>query len=457
MSNVKNMILIIFVIFILIPAHIAQPQTVIRQRDEKIFEMVKEISAERIKQNIEKMVSFKTRHILSSDVNKNEGIFAAQRWVKEEFDGYSLQSGGSLISAIDSFIVEPDGKRITNRTQLRNVTATLKGSDPNDDRIYIISGHLDSRAGNVMDSQSFAPGADDDASGVAVVMALAEVMSKRQFPATIIFAAVSGEEQGLYGSSHLAKKAKKEKWNLAAMLNNDMVGNSSSDGTLLKDNLNVRIFSEGDPEYDTEEMVKIRKYVGSENDGPSRQLARYIKEVGERYVDRINVKLIYRKDRYLRGGDHTPFNNEGFTAVRFCEMNENYYHQHQDVRIENGIQYGDLPEFVDFDYAAKIAGINLAVLANLALAPASPINPIIDTKELTNLTKLKWEEPKGRKPYGYYILMRETDQPLWQTKTFVKGTEAVLPYSKDNYLFAIQAVDDMGHESLPVIPYPVFK
>ncbi|MGE5499361.1 MAG: M20/M25/M40 family metallo-hydrolase [Syntrophothermus sp.] len=444
----------LFISLIILPFNFLLPQPDWAGKDLAISDMIREISSVNIRSSVEKLVSFKTRHTLSPYVKQNEGIRAAQEWVKSELERYAKDSGGRLETGFDTFIVEPDGRRIPRRTELRNVMATLKGINPQDDRIFIVSAHLDTRAGAALDSTSFAPGANDDASGVALVMELARIMSKRMFPATIIFTAVSGEEQGLYGSSYLAKKAKILKWNLTAMFNNDMVGNSFSDGTSLKDNIRVRVFSEGDPAFETEEMAKFRKYSGGENDSRSRQLARYIKETGEKYVDQIEVKLIYRKDRYLRGGDHTPFNNEGFTAVRLCEMNENYNHQHRDPRVDNGIQYGDLPEFVDYDYVAKITGVNLAALASLALAPASPEKVVIDLKELSNFSKLEWTEPGGIKPAGYNILIRETDQPVWQKKIFVTGTNAVIPYSKDNFFFAVQSVDSNGHESLPVVPRP---
>ena len=443
-------------VIFLITAHYypLHAQSISEAQDPSISEMIKEISAGNLKSTVEKLVSFRTRHTLSPSVKQNEGLRAAQEWVKSEFEKYAKESGGRLETGFDTFIIEPDGKRIPRKTELRNVMATLKGTDSRDDRVFIVSAHLDSRAGSALDSTSFAPGANDDASGVALALELARIMSKRKFPATIIFTAVSGEEQGLYGSTFLAKKAKKLNWNVTAMFNNDMVGNSLSDGTSLRDNMRVRVFSEGDPAFETEEMAKFRKYSGGENDSRSRQLARYIKETGEKYVDQIEVKLIYRKDRYLRGGDHTPFNNEGYTAVRFSEMNENYNHQHQDPRIDNGVQYGDLPEFVDYDYIAKITGLNMAALASLALAPPSPEKVVLDLKELSNFSKLEWTEPGGRKPAGYNILIRETDQPVWQKKIFVTGTKAVIPYSKDNYFFAVESVDSSGHESLPVVPKP---
>ena len=429
-------------------------QTIIN-RDKEIEAMVSEIKAENLEKYILEMVSFGTRHTLSGTQGPNRGIEPSQDWVLEKFRSFEADAGGRLSSEIDMFVVEPDGRRIREQANIGNVMATLKGTDPNDDRVFIISGHLDSRALDVMDAKIDAPGANDDGSGVAAVIELARIMSKRSFPATIIFVAVTGEEQGLIGATHLAKRAKEENWNLVAMLNNDMIGNSNSSETHLNDNTRMRVFSEGIPMMETEEMANIRRYTNGENDSKSRQLARYIKETGERYVDQLEIKLVYRNDRFLRGGDHTPFAREGYTAIRMCEYNENYYHQHENVRVEDGIQYGDLPEFVDYHYVKKIAGANLATLANLALAPSSPEGVGIDVSRLSNTSTLKWNTPKIGKAKGYYVLMRETDQSTWEKKFFTTNTEHTLPYSKDNYFFAVQAVGEDGHESLPVFPVPL--
>jgi len=316
----------------------------------------------------------------------------------------------------------------------------------------MISAHLDSRAALNTDNTSFAPGANDDGSGVAAILELMRIMSVRRFSATIVFMTVSGEEHGLYGAKYMASKARKENWNIIAMLNNDMIGNSGSSETLLNDNMRVRVFSEGVPALETEQMTALRKYTSGENDSKSRQLARYIKEVGERYVEQLNVTLIYRNDRFGRGGDHTPFCQEGFTAVRITEFDENYDRTHKVPAMVNGIQEGDLPEYVDYEYVRKNAGINLATIANLALAPFEPVNCGLSVG-LSNKTTLIWESPsKGVKPAGYYILMRETYQPVWEKKIYVTGNQVTLPYSKDNYFFGIQAVDAAGHESMAVFP-----
>lgn len=423
--------------------------------DPEIKKMVSEISSENMEATVKKLVSFGTRHTLSDTKSSTRGIGAAQRWVKSEFDNYAKLSNGRLTSEIDYFTIKADGRRIKNDSQLGNVMATLKGTDATDDRVLIISGHLDSRASDVMDSTIDAPGANDDGSGVAAMMELAKIMCKREFPFTIIFVAVVGEEQGLYGAKHLADKAKDQNWNVIAMINNDMIGNSLSSGTQLRDNTQVRVFSETIPYLETEAEAKIRKSTNRDNDSPSRQLARYIKSVTNQYVEQLDIKLVYRNDRFLRGGDHTPFSQNGFTAIRFCEMNENFDHQHQTVRKENNIQYGDLPEFMDFEYMKKVACSNLATLSNLAWSPKAPKNVGIEVKEVTNFSVLNWNKPEGKPIYGYNILIRETSSPIWEKSIFVKDIKAEIPYSKDNYFFAVQSVDELGHSSLPVFPVPI--
>jgi hypothetical protein len=434
----------------------ASAQTTIR-RDDKISQMVNEVSSQNIEAIIRKLVSFKTRHTLSDTTSKTEGSGAARNWIKAEFEKYALESHGRMMVQFDTF-TQPKSDRVDKPVKLKNVLAILKGTDPNDNRVYIVSGHYDSRVTDAMNANAFEPGANDDASGTAVSMELARVMAKRSFPATIIFMSVVGEEQGLYGSANVAKRAKAEGWNVDAMLNNDIVGNTHGMETDLKDNESVRVFSEGVPSTAANNPKEIAGLIalGGENDSPSRELARYTKEIAERYVDQLNVHLIYRRDRYLRGGDHIPFLQQGYPAVRFTEMNEDFTRQHQDVRTENGINYGDLPDNVDFNYVQKVARMNLSVLANLALGPAEPQNVGIVTSGLTNKTTLKWDAPKtGKTPAGYYVLMRETISPYWEKKFYVTGNTATLDYSKDNYFFAVQSVDTDGHESLPVFPKPV--
>ena len=426
-------------------------QTIVN-RDTEIESMLKEVSADSLKVNMYKLVSFGTRNTLSTQGNPQRGIGAARNWILSKFNEYSKQSQGRLTAFIDTVTYLPDGKRVNRPIILGNVVATLKGTDPNDKRIFIISGHMDNMRSNVMDSMGDAPGADDDGSGTVAVMECARVMSKHAFPATIIFVTVAGEEQGLIGAYYMAKKAKKEGWAIEAVLNNDIMGSNNSNETQIIENTKLRVFSEGLSVLDTGKVAQQIRSLGLENDGRSRQLARYIKEIGERYIDNMQIVMVYRNDRFLRGGDHTPFVENGYAAVRFTEMNENYTRQHQDVRNENGIAYGDLPEHIDFEYLRKNTGVNLANLANLAKAPAVPEEVKVDVKKLSNTTYLYWKAPKTGNVKGYYILMRETTSPVWQKKIYTESLEIRLPYSKDNYFFAVQSVNVSGNESLPVIP-----
>lgn len=421
-------------------------------RDSFIENMVKEISADSLKSYITQMVSFGTRNTLSTQTNPKRGIGAARNWVLNKFNKFSQASGGRLNAIIDTTTLQPDKRRIDTPTVLGNVVATLKGTDPNDKRIFVISGHLDNMRSSVMDRVGDAPGANDDASGVAAVLECARIMSKRTFPATIIFVAVSGEEQGLLGAYFMANKARKENQEIEAVLNNDIMGSNNSSETNIIANTQIRVFSEGLPAFETEKSAKAIRQLGLENDGKSRQVARYVKETGERYVDNLEVVMIYRNDRFLRGGDHTAFVDNGYAAVRFTEMNENYYHQHQDVRVEKGIQYGDLIEFIDFEYLRKNTALNLSSLANLAKAPSTPQEVKIDVKKLGNTSFLYWKPSLTGKPKGYFVMMRQTTSPVWEKKYFTTATEMVLPFSKDNYFFAVQAVSADGNESLPIVP-----
>ena len=440
--------------FILIPLFTlyttTKAQTTI-SRDPQIEKMVSEVSKDSLESYIKKMVSFGTRSTLSIQTDPKRGIGAARNWVLSRYNEFAKESGGRLTAFIDTVTLQPDGRRIDNPTLLGNVVATLKGTDTNDDRIFIISGHLDNMRSNVMDGSGDAPGANDDASGVAAVMECARIMSKRSFPATIIFVAVSGEEQGLLGANYMSGKAKKQNWNIEAVLNNDIMGSNNSNETNVINNTKIRVFSESFSVQDTGKAALTIRSLGLENDGKARQLARYVKETGERYVDNLEVVMVYRNDRFLRGGDHTPYVQRGYAAVRFTEMNENYYHQHQDVRLENGIQYGDLPEFMDFEYLRKNTCLNLS---NLAKSPSMPQEVKVDTKKLTNFTNLSWKAPKSGKVKGYFVMMRETTSSTWQKKIFTTEPKMDLPYSKDNYFFAVQSVSEEGNESLPVVPSP---
>jgi hypothetical protein len=424
------------------------------KRDAAIEQMVKQVSADSLKSYINKMVSFGTRNTLSSTTDKGRGIGAAREWVVQKFREFGKASNGRLTAYVDTTTLPADGRRIDVSTHLGNAMAILKGTDPADDRVYLISGHLDSRVTDVMNRTAEAPGANDDGSGVAAVLECARILSKSSFPATIIFVAVSGEEQGLLGANFLANTARSKAWNIDAMLNNDIMGSNNSNETNIINNTRVRVFSEGLPAFELDKAAANIRNLGLENDGKARQLARYVKEVGERYVDNLEVVMIYRNDRFLRGGDHTPFVQKGYAAVRITEMNENFNHQHQDLRTENGVVYGDLVEFMDFEYLRKNTAMNLACLAALAKAPAAPQEPKVEVRNLTNSTTLSWKAPKSGTPKGYYVVMRESTAPVWQKKFFTTATTITLPYSKDNYFFAVQSVNDSENESLFVVPIP---
>jgi len=447
----------IILLFWLFLSHQPAFLQVIIQKDPAIEEMVRQVSSDSLKKYITELVSFGTRHTLSTQSDPKRGIGAARNWVLKKFTEFARSSHGRLTAFIDTTTLPVDGRRIDVPALLGNVMARLQGTDPDDNRIFIISGHLDSRNSNEMDRVKDSPGANDDGSGVAALIECARVMSTRSFPATVLFIAFSGEEQGLLGAHFLAEKARKEKWNIEAMLNNDIMGSNNSSDTRIINNTQLRVFSEGISVLDTGRSATTLRNLGLENDGKARQLARYSKEIGERYVDHLEVVLIYRNDRFLRGGDHTPFVLRGFAAVRITEMNENYQQQHQDVRMENNIQYGDLTEFMDFEYLRKNTCYNLANLANLAKSPAQPREVKIDTRRLTNFSHLSWTIPVTGKIKGYYVLVRETTSSIWQKKFFTAATKMDLPYSKDNYFFAVQSVSADGNEGLPVVPSPVSR
>ena len=436
-------------------AALAQSATSLPPPDPSIQRWVAEISAKNLEADVRKLVSYGTRHTLSDTQSKKRGIGAARQYVFEEFKKYGKAGGGRMTVEMDTFTYHPDGRRVDQKTLMANVLATIPGTDPTDTRVLLMSGHIDSRVTDIMNRTADAPGANDDASGVAAVMEVARVLAGQKFPCTIKLVAVQGEEQGLLGSDHLARRAKKEGWNLVAMLNNDIVGNSKGYDPEIADSLHLRVFSEGVPATETPEQAKIRRQLSSENDASSRQLARYAQAAARQYVSAggYGVLLEYRPDRFLRGGDHTPFNQQGYAAVRFTEVNENFNHQHQDLRTENGIEYGDKPEFVDYRYLRRTAQVNLATLTSLASAPAAPQKVEVLTAQLTNRTELRWQAPAGGPaPSGYVVLVRETSAPQWQQRFPVSGTTADLAISKDNYIFGVASVDAQGHESLPVLP-----
>ena len=430
------------------------------RRNPDITRMVSEIDARNIEVSIRKLVSFGTRNTLSAQDNPTRGIGAARDWLYQEFQNIAALTNGRMTVEKQSYLQEalpPPRGRIPQPTTITNVVATLRGSQPaSRDRLYVVSGHYDSMCTSPIDAECDAPGANDDASGTAAVLEMARVMSKYNFDSTIIFMAVAGEEQGLLGSTYFAEQAKQKGWNIEAMFTNDIVGNTLG-GNGVRDRRTVRVFSEGVPSNETEPEATVRRGVGGENDSASRQLARFIREAASLYVPSMNVMMIYRRDRYLRGGDHIPFLERGYPAVRFTEPNEDYRHQHQNVRVENGIRYGDLPEFVDFAYIAQVARVNTASLALLALAPARPKTVAIMTTRLTNDTDLKWNANTEPDLAGYEIVWRETTSPVW---TGVRAVGNVTSYtikgmSKDNYFFGVRAVDRDGNRSPASYPRPV--
>jgi Peptidase family M28 len=422
--------------------------------DPRIAAALTRISAQRIQANIEKLVSFQTRLTLSAQdpdsIKAGHGIGAAREWIKAEFESYSRACGGCLEVKTDSFTENPSD-RIPQPTVITNVYAVLRGTDPESaKRILLVTGHYDSRNGDTLDANGIAPGANDDGSGTAVSLECARVLSQLKFPATIIFLTVAGEEQGLNGSHHFAEMAKDQGWEIEAALNNDIVG---GDRSPQQDPGVVRVFSEGVPLAATDKDLRLIRNLGGENDSASRQLARYIAEIAPVYQTPIKPLLVFRLDRYLRGGDHISFNEQGYAAVRFTEYREDYNHQHQNVRTEKGIEYGDLPKFVNFDYVANVARVNAAALASLASAPAPPARVRLLTQELENNSTLAWEASPGSA--SYEVLWRDTASPEWEHAQPVGNvTRTTLPLSKDNVIFAVRAVDGAGHRSLPVVPQP---
>ena len=420
----------------------------------EIAKMVKEVSAKNIEATIRKLVSFGTRSTLSDQNDPNRGIGAARDWIYGQFQKISADCGNCLTVEKQSFL-QPKANRVPEPTTLTNVVATLKGTtDP--DRVYVVSGHYDTMCSSPTDGKCDAPGANDDGSGTATVIELARVMSKRKFDATIIFVTVAGEEQGLLGSTHFAQQASEKKMNIEGMFTNDIVGGVTSQKNSPNRN-KVRVFSEGVPSDETPQQANTRRSVGGENDSPSRELARFIKEQSDRYLKNFKVWMIYRRDRYLRGGDHIPFLERGYTAVRITEADEDYTHQHQNVRTENGVFYGDTPEYVDFEYTANVARVNLIALASLAYAPAKPKNVGVVTARLTNDTELKWDANTDTDLAGYEIVWRDTTAPEWTDSAFVGNVTDFLVKgrSKDNYFFGVRAVDKDGNKSPVVYPRPV--
>jgi Peptidase family M28 len=420
--------------------------------DAALRAMLREVDHRKIEATVRRLAAFGTRHTLSSQDDPVRGIGAARDWIFERLQAYAAASGGRMTVEKQSYLQQP-APRIPTPTMITNVIATLRG-DVAPNRTYVVTGHYDSRVTDVLNFTSDAPGADDDASGVAVAMELARILATRRTEATIVFAAVAGEEQGLYGSTHMAQQYKAAGADIQGMFSNDIVG-SSTDEKGVRHPRTVRLFAEGVPTSETPAQAAIRQSIGGENDSTSRQLSRFVLDVAQNRSTGMDVRVIWRRDRYLRGSDHIPFLRQGYPACRFTEPNENYAHEHQDTRVENGVQYGDLVEFCDFPYVARVAKVNLATLWSLAQAPGTPKGVKIDTSRLTNQSTLLWD--RGTEPdlAGYEVLWRETTAPNW-THVIPVGnvTTVMIDLNKDHVMFGVRAVDDGGHRSPAAFPLP---
>ena len=421
-----------------------------------MYEVAEAPSPDNLESDIKKLVSFGTRHTLSDTTSTNRGIGAARRWIKSEFDNMSKNCNNCLSVSYQKYFVPKNDRRITKDTWVVNVQAIQPGTEyPN--RYVIMSADIDSRVSDANDFSSDSPGANDNASGMAGTLEAARILSEYKFPVSIIYVGLSGEEQGLFGGQFMAKMAREQGWEIIGVLNNDMIGNIHGlDGVI--DNSTFRIFSEAISQKMTEKEKKAMRFYGGEVDGPSRQLARYIDRLTEEYMTNLEAIMIYRLDRFGRGGHHKPFNDEGFTGVRIMETHENYNRQHQDIRNENGISYGDVIEWVDFDYAAKLTGVNALVLASLASAPQEPedvgIGGIMEAS-----TTLKWQMSKDINVMGYKVYWRDTTSHVWQHSKFVGlVSEYVLKdIVIDNYLFGVASVGENGAESLIQFPRRIIK
>lgn len=425
------------------------------QSDVALYhDLVKDTSAARIKGDITKLVGFGTRHTLSDTKSEVRGIGAARRWVKAEFEKISSECGGCLevITLSETFT----GRRIPEPTEIVNVVAIQRGTlDP--DRVVMMSGDIDSRVSDPLNSTSDSPGANDNASGMAGVIEAARVLSKHKFAGTIVYAGLSGEEQGLYGGKTVAEYAVKNGWRIKGVLNNDMIGNISGINGVIN-NTTARVFSEGTRVTETEEEARMRRFTGGEVDSPSRNLARLVDRMADQYIPNLDVMMVYRLDRFGRGGHHRPFNEAGFPGVRIMETNENYHRQHQDLRTENGIKYGDTLDGVDFDYAAKLTALNVVTMANIAAAPPIPADVKIEGAVRPSTT-LKWSLPEGKAAenlMGYKVYWRLTTDAQWTRSRYVGKVDAYTLENIviDNYFFGVASVAKDGTESPVVFPGP---
>ncbi|EKM76337.1 hypothetical protein AGABI1DRAFT_108878 [Agaricus bisporus var. burnettii JB137-S8] len=422
-----------------------------QEPSRELEKILSNIDPDRIRHTITKLVSFGTRHTLSSQTDPNRGTGAARDWIASEMQTYADASHGRMKISTPSYIQEPDGDRVLFPVRISDVVATLEGSvEPN--RVYVVSGHYDNRVSDPLNFMDDAPGADDDASGVAVSMELARVMASHKPDATIMFVAVAGEEQGLYGSQHLADLMKNTSTDVQGMFDNDIVGSPVGDDGH-SDPFIIRMFSSGIPPTATFDEVTRIADLGGENDSPSRELSRFMAEVAQNHATKMRVQSIWRPDRFLRSGDHIPFLENGFPALRFTEPNENFAHQHQDIRVEDGKQFGDLIEFVDFEYVSRVAKVNGAGLWSLANAPGVPRGATILADTLGNNSTFTWTDDPNA--HSYEIVWRPTDQAFWTHAIPVgKVTSATVMLSKDNVNFGIRAVGKNGLKSPAAFPVP---
>jgi len=431
-----------------VPAGTPHPQ----RPGRELRALLRQVDPDRIRATINTLVGFGTRHTLSSQTDPDRGIGAARDWIHGQLQGYAAASDGRMTVQKQSFVQQP-ASGIPVPTVITNVIATLAG-DTDPKRVYVVSGHYDSRVTDLANSASDAPGADDDGSGVAAVLELARIMATQHTEATIMFAAVAGEEEGLYGSAHMAQQLAAAGADVQAMFTNDIIGSDTADDGTRFPHL-VRLFAEGVPTAETPAQAATRQAVGGENDGPSRQLARFVQDVAQNDATGTEVRVIWRPDRYLRGGDQISFLQQAYPAARFTEPAENFAHQHQDVRVVNGVQFGDLPQFCDFDYCARVARVNLATLWSLAQGPGTPKGAGIVAVQLTNTTTLKWQQGTDADLAGYEVLWRETTSPGWTNVQPVGNvTTATIDLSKDNVFFGVRAVDADGHRSPVAFPQP---
>ena len=424
------------------------------QTDSKIYDIINAVSAKRIKADVKTLTEFGTRNTFSDTISTTQGIGAARRWIKSEFEIISRECDNCMeVFYQKDFVTKEENRRVPHDAWVVNVVALQKGTKyPN--KYLIMSGDIDSRASDTMDFTTDAPGANDNASGMAGTMEAARVLSKYKFESSILYVGLSGEEQGLFGGAGLAKYAVDKGWDIIGVLNNDMIGNISGvDGVI--DNRSFRIFSEPVPANETESDRKMRRFYGGEVDGISRQLARYIYKNVKTYMPEMNPMMIYRLDRFGRGGHHRPFNDLGFAGIRIMEAHENYTQQHQDIRTENGINYGDTFEHVNFGYAKKLTAVNAINLASLAWAPEAPKEVFIGGIVEAN-ARLKWSKVSGAK--GYKIYWRDTTSPTWDYSRYVETTEFILEgIVIDNFFFGIAAVGENGHESAVVFPNKIWR